>query len=807
MTSRKPGSKIFTRSKTCPILGYPSLTSLQFWNGDSINMDGKQLPTKMEVLKHFAALRRNSTVKNQSLNEDAWETLNVVSNYWRFANIPIQELSNTKSKLYRAADKLLKLWDQYQKITKNLKYRAKKTKGDILLYEKFKKDLSLLFDISHPNVESLITKDTLRSKEEKDIDIAFLHDQMGERKLVMGKADRQYTVKYERRENLLLKKKQRSQKWKKQKNELTSLKIVETIHEPSTMKHEKDPDFAPPLSKKKKSNDYIPVLLPRKILEGPHVCQMGDRTGESYRNHTGSVASVLQDARSPDGAPLDLNQFVLSKSSDKRKREDARENFTQEFYDKFVPPDNAAIHWDEKFCKNVLGKDEGDKMIAILVSGEGLEEGFLIDMFSLENGEGITVANYCGSAIERCRLCPNCKVMVFDTPSVNSGIHKGAATIIQRDILGYKLIWAACRKHVAELIVKAVYEKLFGKSKSPYFKELKHFQDCWMKKPTESDDVILEKDLAGVKFKFTTDTEIQKAQEVAKELTTLRYDRKKLPRDDYRELLDLALMLNPYALNNADDYIQPTLKKPGAHNTSRWMCTCIYCMKMFYFQDQRVLEYSENFKANLQRFVKWLLLVYIPYWFKVPLSSDAAYYDLELYRSLQLYKDTDAEISCVALTVQSRHLWYLAPECFILFCLFGTKLSEDEKSGIAANLLTHTVPQTWDLLKVKFPKLSNTTSLKSLITEMSWFPFHLLDISTEWLQQPPSEWETNASYLKMQKFARTLKTTNDTAERGVKLISDYSNILTKDSEERKKIVMTVQNHRKNFPVMKKEVLN
>ena len=68
MTSRKPGSKIFTRGKTCPILGYPSLTSLQFWNGDSINMDGKQLPTKMEVLKHFAALRRNSTVKNQSLN-------------------------------------------------------------------------------------------------------------------------------------------------------------------------------------------------------------------------------------------------------------------------------------------------------------------------------------------------------------------------------------------------------------------------------------------------------------------------------------------------------------------------------------------------------------------------------------------------------------------------------------------------------------------------------------------------------------------------------------------------------------------
>ena len=51
----------------------------------------------------------------------------------------------------------------------------------------------------------------------------------------------------------------------------------------------------------------------------------------------------------------------------------------------------------------------------------------------------------------------------------------------------------------------------------------------------------------------------------------------------------------------------------------------------------------------------------------------------------------------------------------------------------------------------------------------------------------------------MEKFARSVKLTNDIAERGVKLISDYSDKLTKDSEERKKLVMVVQNHCQAFP--------
>ena len=55
----------------------------------------------------------------------------------------------------------------------------------------------------------------------------------------------------------------------------------------------------------------------------------------------------------------------------------------------------------------------------------------------------------------------------------------------------------------------------------------------------------------------------------------------------------------------------------------------------------------------------------------------------------------------------------------------------------------------------------------------------------------------------MRKFARTVKLVNDVAERGVKLANDYCNCLTKDSEERKKLIMVVQNHRRSYPKLRK----
>ena len=58
----------------------------------------------------------------------------------------------------------------------------------------------------------------------------------------------------------------------------------------------------------------------------------------------------------------------------------------------------------------------------------------------------------------------------------------------------------------------------------------------------------------------------------------------------------------------------------------------------------------------------------------------------------------------------------------------------------------------------------------------------------------------------MEEFILNLKITNDTAERGVKMIQDYSKILTKDSKERQDILQVVEQHRDEIRDVKKSTL-
>ena len=59
----------------------------------------------------------------------------------------------------------------------------------------------------------------------------------------------------------------------------------------------------------------------------------------------------------------------------------------------------------------------------------------------------------------------------------------------------------------------------------------------------------------------------------------------------------------------------------------------------------------------------------------------------------------------------------------------------------------------------------------------------------------------------MRDYVRTVKVTNDVAERGVKLMADYASILTTDDELRPLILQGVERNRKMFPNFKKSVLN
>ena len=58
-----------------------------------------------------------------------------------------------------------------------------------------------------------------------------------------------------------------------------------------------------------------------------------------------------------------------------------------------------------------------------------------------------------------------------------------------------------------------------------------------------------------------------------------------------------------------------------------------------------------------------------------------------MFKTLKVYSETDREVAESVLAVLSRHTWYLQEETIPL-ALFSKKLSTDEKSRLAARLLT-----------------------------------------------------------------------------------------------------------------------
>ena len=104
--------------------------------------------------------------------------------------------------------------------------------------------------------------------------------------------------------------------------------------------------------------------------------------------------------------------------------------------------------------------------------------------------------------------------------------------------------------------------------------------------------------------------------------------------------------------------------------------------------------------------------------------------------------------------------------------------------------------------------MSDKTKLWDLVTSSSWQLFYLTSC-TDWLglALPPAEWNTRPDYIEFRKFVRTVKVTNDCAKRGVKLATDYSKSLTKDSQERSKIYQVVEAERRDKPDAKKCTLN
>ena len=75
------------------------------------------------------------------------------------------------------------------------------------------------------------------------------------------------------------------------------------------------------------------------------------------------------------------------------------------------------------------------------------------------------------------------------------------------------------------------------------------------------------------------------------------------------------------------------------------------------------------------------------------------------------------------------------------------------------------------------------------------------------MSSDPEKWEEHEDFKAAREFVKTIKVTNDVAERGVKMAKNYATILTKDDKVRAMILQVVELCRQKFPNFNKKDLN
>ena len=148
-----------------------------------------------------------------------------------------------------------------------------------------------------------------------------------------------------------------------------------------------------------------------------------------------------------------------------------------------------------------------------------------------------------------------------------------------------------------------------------------------------------------------------------------------------------------------------------------------------------------------------------------------------------------------------NHTWWLNQE-YIPFTLFSNLISDVQKRNIADKLLEIPQIQTYSIecpnpvpLKPNYRE-GMQYELPDFVGNGSLFLFDVIGFSKEWLTEPVAQWESFDFFLEMKEFAKTVKITNDTAEHGVKFISDYAQTITKNESQRQYLLQLVQEHRK-----------
>ena len=176
------------------------------------------------------------------------------------------------------------------------------------------------------------------------------------------------------------------------------------------------------------------------------------------------------------------------------------------------------------------------------------------------------------------------------------------------------------------------------------------------------------------------------------------------------------------------------------------------------------------------------------------------------------YKNHNPRLAFSLLRSAYNHLWYVCPQTVVL-ALCDERLADEEREDLAKALhKQQRVPLESGKPEFPFIDLSGDSSdcvkLSSLVNSSSWLIWDMLLLlgSQDWLLIPVSMWDHFSGYQTFKKFATNLTVTNDIAERGIALVTEFLN-KHESEEQRQALLQVVEWHRGQVKVVDKASLS
>lgn len=203
-----------------------------------------------------------------------------------------------------------------------------------------------------------------------------------------------------------------------------------------------------------------------------------DRIGLSNTKFTMLCASM---ARASD---INLEDCVLSSDTVRRRRIVNRGNITTIIKDEFSSTNKSAlvVHWDGKKLKDTTNEDKKfrNKLVERLaVVVEGVDKEKIITIAKAENGTGIIAAETVYENLKEWNVLQWIVASCTDTTSANTGPYNGAVVLFE-NLMKKNLVYFACRHHIFELVIGAVFVMLFGDTTAPSSSMFDNFKRDWI---------------------------------------------------------------------------------------------------------------------------------------------------------------------------------------------------------------------------------------------------------------------------------------------------------------------------------------